>query len=91
MPANINAAAGQEVYTMYCQACHGSTGAGDGPAGQSLDPRPRNLSDFIPLVEDDYLFWRVNTGVTGTSMVAWGGVLTEEEIWQIVAYIRTLE
>lgn len=86
-----DAAAGKEVYTVNCESCHGPQGHGDGPAGQALDPKPRKLNEFVPLVGDDYLFWRVSTGVPGSSMVAWAGVLTEQQIWDVIAYIRTLK
>jgi len=85
------AAAGKDVFTVYCESCHGATGVGDGSAGAALDPKPANLITFVPQVGDDYLNWRISTGKEGTSMVAWKGVLTEEEIWQVVAYIRTLK
>lgn len=86
-----SAAAGKEIYTLNCEACHGAAGHGDGPAGVALNPPPRNLPELIPQVGDDYLFWRVSTGVQGTSMVAWAGVLTEQQIWDVIAYVRTLK
>ena len=85
------AAAGAEVFRTNCEVCHGPQGHGDGPAGQSLDPRPRNLAILQASAGDDYLFWRISTGKPGTSMVAWKGILTEEQIWQSVAFIRTLK
>jgi mono/diheme cytochrome c family protein len=91
MPAGTDTAAGKEVYAANCESCHGATGVGDGIAGSSLDPKPANLVTFAPQVGDDYLFWRVSAGKDGTSMVSWAGILTEEQIWQVVAYIRTLQ
>lgn len=91
LPAGADAAAGKEVFTTNCAACHGAEGHGDGPAGAALDPKPRDLSAFAPEVGDDYLFWRVNTGVPGTAMVGWKGILTDEQIWDVIAYIRTLK
>ncbi len=91
MPAGADAAAGKEIFTTNCESCHGATGVGDGTAGVALDPKPANLVTFVPQVGNDYLFWRINTGKDGTSMVAWAGVLTEEQIWQVIAYIRTLK
>jgi mono/diheme cytochrome c family protein len=66
-------------------------GHGDGPAGSALVPKPRNLPELASIVGDDYLFWRITTGKTGTSMVAWKGILTDEQIWQVVAFIHTLK
>ena len=85
------ATAGAEVFKTNCESCHGPQGHGDGPAGAALDPQPKNLAEFAPTVGDDYLYWRINTGKEGTAMVAWKGVLTDEQIWQAVAFIRTLK
>ena len=85
------ASAGADVFKNNCEACHGPQGHGDGPAGAALDPKPRNLPDLAKTVSDDYFFWRISTGKDGTSMVAWKGVLTDEQIWQAVAFIRTLK
>ncbi len=84
------AVAGAEVYKSYCASCHGEYGRGDGVAGASLQPPPKNLVAFQSQVADDYLFWRISTGKPGTSMVAWEGVLTDEQIWQVVSFIRTM-
>ena len=85
------AAAGAEVFRTNCEVCHGPQGHGDGPAGQSLDPKPRDLAVLQASVGDDYLFWRISTGKPGTAMVAWKGILTDDQIWQSVAFIRTLK
>ena len=85
------AAAGAEIFKNNCVACHGDHGHGDGPASGALDPRPKNLPLLASTVGDDYLYWRINTGREGTSMVGWKGVLTDEQIWQVVAFIRTLK
>ena len=82
---------GAKVFQVNCEPCHGPQGYGDGPSGAALDPKPRNLSKFVPSVGDDYLFWRINTGSPGTSMAPWQGILTEEQIWQVIAFVRTLK
>lgn len=82
---------GADVFESNCQTCHGPQGHGDGPAGQALDPRPRNLAEIQEDAGDDFLFWRIREGKPGTSMVAWKGILTDEQIWQTVSFIRTLE
>lgn len=86
-----SAAAGAEVFKNNCEVCHGPQGHGDGPAGASLDPAPKNLPELSTVVSDDYLFWRISTGKDGTSMVAWKGILTEEQIWQVISFIHTLQ
>jgi mono/diheme cytochrome c family protein len=83
--------AGAEVFNSNCTACHGTQGHGDGPAAGSLDPAPKNLPELSTMVGDDYLFWRISTGRSGTAMVAWKGILTDEQIWQVISYIHTLK
>jgi len=82
---------GAEIFRTHCQTCHGSQGHGDGPAGGSLDPKPQNLAKLQEIAADDFLFWRISAGKPGTSMVAWKGILSEEQIWQVVSFIRTLK
>ena len=91
-PLSADAAiAGADGFKNNCVVCHGSQGHGDGLAGTSLDPAPKNLPELSAIVADDYLFWRISTGKDGTAMVAWKGILTDEQIWQVVSFIRTLK
>lgn len=82
---------GALVFKVNCESCHGPQGHGDGPAGVALDPAPKNLPEIQAIAGDDYLFWRISTGKEGTAMVPWKGVLTDEQIWQLVSHIRTLK
>jgi mono/diheme cytochrome c family protein len=84
------AAAGADVFSASCESCHGPQGHGDGPAAGYLDPHPKNLAELQAQAADDYLFWRISTGRDGTAMIGWDGILTEEQIWQVIAFIRTL-
>ena len=79
------------LFKTNCESCHGPQGHGDGPAGAALDPAPKNLAELQAMAGDDYLFWRISTGKEGTSMVPWKGVLSDDQIWQVVAFIRTLK
>jgi mono/diheme cytochrome c family protein len=82
---------GAQVFHVNCEPCHGPKGHGDGPSGQMLDPKPKNLGEFQKMAGDDFLFWRISRGSPGTSMVSWKGILTDEQIWQVIAFVRTLE
>ena len=88
-------AKGKEQYTAICQACHGTTGLGDGPAGTALTPKPANLQLTAKDASDGYMDWRISEGGTmapfNSSMPAQKGILKEEQIWQIISYVRTLK
>lgn len=84
------ASEGEKVFQTNCVMCHGPEGHGDGPAAQSMDPHPKNLSAFQKSVTDDYLFWRISEGKPGTAMIAWKGILSQDQIWQLIAFVRTL-
>ena len=91
-PLGVEAASqGEEVFHTNCEPCHGPQGQGDGPAGQALDPKPRNLAKIQATAGDDFLLWRIREGKPGTSMVAWKGILTDDQIWQVISFIRTLK
>jgi len=82
---------GAKIFQSNCEVCHGVEGHGDGPAGQSLEPRPKNLAQLQMVAADDYFFWRISEGKPGTSMVGWRGVLTDEQIWQVISFVHTLK
>ena len=74
-----------------CVNCHGTEGRGDGPAAAGLDPSPRNFRHhgFWRHRTDGEIFWVIKHGSPGTSMISFGGLLSDEEIWQLIQYERT--
>jgi mono/diheme cytochrome c family protein len=82
---------GAKIFKTNCETCHGPQGHGDGPIGEALDPKPKNLAELQAAASDDYLFWRIAEGKSGTSMPPWKNILTEEQVWQVVSFIRTLK
>jgi mono/diheme cytochrome c family protein len=82
-------AAGKETYKRYCMACHGTAGKGDGPAAIATKVKPGNLSDPSMWQQTDgALFWKISTG--RGSMVSYKKLLTDEQRWQLIHYVRTL-
>ena len=84
-------AAGLSLYGNYCQSCHGSGGLGDGPASEGLNPPPVSLVVHVPLHPDRALFDFIHDGIPGAAMPALAESVSDEEVWHIVNYIRTLE
>ena len=98
-PAMVgDAAAGEQVYQTTCVACHGPDAKGVQGLGKSLHPSD---SDFISERTDDELVEYIKVGrriddplnTTGIDMPPKGGnpAMTEEEMYNVVAYMRTLE
>jgi mono/diheme cytochrome c family protein len=88
-------AAGQTIYAERCASCHGDKGNGDGAAAASLNPKPAKLSEVVAKDSDAYLYWRIAEGGAmapfNSSMPAHKDVLTEEQIWQVVTFLKTLK
>jgi putative copper resistance protein D len=102
-PANVLASdesvrAGEELYRRNCAICHGPSGHGDGPQAMSLDPAPADLRNLSgPRADRGYWFLRIQRGGKDgprardrSAMPGWGEHLTDEEIWQVVAFLDAL-
>ena len=93
--AQADPAKGAEVYKSYCATCHGDTGKGDGIAAAALDPKPRDLSnaEYVSGLTDEHIKKVVTEGGTSVgmsaAMPAWGGIIPEDDINNIIAHVRT--
>jgi hypothetical protein len=92
-PAAVSA--GRDLYRAQCASCHGEGGKGDGPAARSQEPAPTDLTGAESREQTDgYLFWRLTEGRNAaenpSTMPAFGGLLSEEESWQVISFLRTL-
>src|SRR5262247_3876489 len=90
---------GKAVYDKHCVECHGADGKGDGPAAAYQTPRPRDFSTgkykirstetgSVPTDED--LVRSVRQGLYGSAMPAWDRILSDTDIQDVVAYIKSL-
>ncbi len=79
---------GTEIYAEQCASCHGAQG--EGGVGPALNDR-----DLLKSTHDDVFFSLVRSGVPGTQMPAWsvdfGGPLTDEDVRDVVAFMRAWE
>lgn len=94
--ASYEARQGKVVYDHYCLTCHGESGGGDGFNSFNLDPHPRDLSDpaFQKAKTDADLADAIRRGGAGVGlsslMPPWGHTLSERQVGELVAYLRTL-
>jgi mono/diheme cytochrome c family protein len=90
------AAQGAPHYALYCASCHGEKGCGDGPLSATLDPKPAKHCDgnYMNALSDDYLFKVIKLGGAAVDksplMAPWGGTLTDAQIRDVVAFVRSL-
>jgi mono/diheme cytochrome c family protein len=92
-----DAARGKLQFENYCVSCHGPRGEGDGPVAASLPPpKPARLGDraYMSAKTDDYLFQVIKGGGASVGrsplMAPWGGTLSDAQIRDVIAYIRSL-
>ncbi len=76
---------------VACAMCHGEQGDGKGFMGTALVPPPRNFTCGMMMTDipDGQLFWIIKNGSPGTGMMAFSG-LPDDQVWQLVHYIRSL-
>lgn len=87
-PEPWSIARGRALYQYRCAACHGERGLGDGPIGAALKPKPTNLAAVGQHGMDGDVAWRIAEG-RGV-MPSWKQVMTQNQIWDVVNYLRTL-
>ncbi len=80
---------GKEIYfgdahpLVACHSCHGQDGRPVASGGGLRDQK--NTSRF----SDSYWYWRVAEGIPKTPMTPWKALLSEEQIWKVIAFIHT--
>lgn len=92
---------GQKLFGRDCAACHGETGKGNGTAGRNLpglsimeaDGRkgPADLTDPMTMLgaSNILLQGKILRGGMGTGMPEWGSLYSEDDMWDVIGYIRS--
>ncbi len=87
--ADVDVRRGEALYQANCAFCHAADGTGKNWIGTFMMPHPRDLTSATAMTRmtPDRLTQVIRGGLPGTSMPAWGGVLSDNEIHNIVRYI----
>jgi len=87
-----NLAAGKEAFSHYCVACHGMDGQNTGvPFADMISPPvPQLNSPEVQSYTDGQLKWVIDNGIEPSGMPGSKGILSDDEIWSTVLFIRHL-
>ncbi|WP_168196570.1 FTR1 family protein [Bdellovibrio sp. ZAP7] len=82
---------GQKIFAQNCASCHGSSGMGDGLAGQALNPKPANFHESERQFASSpfQYFNTIRLGVPGTAMPPFPS-LSDKEIWSLAFFVKSL-
>ncbi len=85
-------AEGKEAFGQYCMVCHGLDGQNTGvPFAANLSPPvPSLAAPQVQRYADGQLKWIIENGISPSGMPASRGILSDDEMWAIVVYIRHL-
>ncbi len=83
--------AGRTLYAARCASCHGDEGKGDGRATRFIKPAPADIStvEARDRMTDGEMFYKITEG--RKPMPGMKRTLSEEERWQVVHFLRTLQ
>ena len=88
-PPERDVLSGQVLYSTICIRCHGVDGKGGGKM-KFTPPAADLTSQAVQGKLDARLFKIVHDGKSNTAMGAWREALTDDEIWDVLAYVRRL-
>jgi len=79
---------GQRLYEDHCALCHGSAKTKLSPLRDKFNPPVPQLIADVPEDEDAWVFWVTKHGARMTGMPSWNGILSDDQIWKVVAYVK---
>jgi mono/diheme cytochrome c family protein len=83
---------GKEAFSHYCVACHGMDGQNTGVpfADRMSPPIPSLASEDVQRYTDGQLKWILDNGIRPSGMPGSKGMLSDDELWSIVVFLRRL-
>jgi mono/diheme cytochrome c family protein len=87
-PTAANLTQGALQYEEHCALCHGGAKAKVSKMQNQFSPPAPQLINRIPHDPPSWIFWVTKHGVRMTGMPAWTGILSDDDIWKIVAFIK---
>jgi cytochrome c len=78
---------GAAYYAAHCPVCHLAPGMDTSEVRRGMYPHPPNLSQE-GVNDPKEAFWIVKHGIKMSAMPSWGKTLSDDEIWDLVAFLR---
>ena len=87
-PTPENLTEGARLYEQHCALCHGGAKAKISPLQNKFNPPVPQLVNRVPHDPDQWVFWVAKHGVRMTGMPTWDGILSDDQIWKVVTFIK---
>jgi mono/diheme cytochrome c family protein len=93
MPStDANYAAGIKLYAENCAVCHGTSAGEPSNVARGLYQKPPQLAkDGVEDDPDGIIYWKVAHGIRLTGMPAFDGTLQDDQLWQIVLFLKNMD
>lgn len=90
-PTDDNLIAGMKLYQTNCASCHGDTQQPDSMFAEALYPRAPQFMKDSPDMPENQNFYIIEHGVRLSGMPAWGKILSEQQAWQLTAFLSHMD
>lgn len=87
-PTEANLSEGARLYEKHCSVCHGGAARRVSVLRTKFHPPVPQIVNHVPRDPDAEFYWITKHGVRMTGMPAWDGILTDAQIWTVVAFIK---
>jgi thiosulfate dehydrogenase len=87
-PTSDNLTEGAHIFEKNCSSCHGGATNKISPMRTKFSPPVPQIINRIPDDEDGHLWWVTKHGLRMTGMPSWDGVLTDEQIWKTILFVK---
>lgn len=90
LDAKGRAASGYRLFRAHCVQCHGAPGVAPEPFARGMTPAPAALVETARKRPAKEVYWAIRHGIKMTGMPAWKYRLSEDQTWDLVAFLRVL-
>ena len=90
-PTEANLLDGARLYRDKCADCHGRPDNPVSDYGASFNPPAPQFTQAPPRLPENQIFYLIKNGVRRSAMPAWGNIMADSEIWQVVTFLHHLD